>query len=102
MLEIRHSDCSYGIVGTPTNMKSIYGEQLDVGDVVRLFDGDLTVVCVCEKSNNGIPFVMGIMSCCEANGTIEGDWGVEIHKKYTEVKAGESYYGLQFVEEIEE
>lgn len=81
---------NYGIIGTPTKMEDITGEQLFVGDIVALVDcnGDYhekQFVC----SDKIKDFVMGIESSCNENGTFERGWIIVKTKSYKDLKHNE-------------
>lgn len=85
-----------GTVGEKTNYRTVHGEDIHVGDIVKagIMGGLITVVEPMVKGDNGLgeekAFVMGIeMTCNDAEGTVEGAKILEIVKPYTALELGE-------------
>ena len=93
----------YGEVGKPTELKDINGEQLYVGDVVELFDKELSSHgkrFIANSSEHG-DFVMGISfnSGTEYNhGKITGGLRIIKRKSYKDCKSGDIIGLLTVVE----
>lgn len=86
----------YGVVGEKTNYRTIHGEDVHVGDIVKvdIMGGAITVIEPMVKSDDGVgnikTFVMGIeIACNDAEGTVEGRKILEIIKPYTALEVGE-------------
>lgn len=76
----------YGIVGTPTKYKDVYGRPLFVGDIVEVENSFFPLHFVCEDDDDA--FIYGIKNACDPNtGTIR-DWKVQLVTPFTEVKDG--------------
>lgn len=93
-LHLMYGGDDYGEVGKPTELKDINGEQLYVGDVVELFDKELSSHgkrFIANSSEHG-DFVMGISynSGTEYNhGKITGGWRIIKRKSYKDCKSGD-------------
>lgn len=79
-----------GIIGTPTKMRDITGEQLFVGDTVVLVDkrGSFCgeeFICRYDGKN----FVAGIGGSCNENGTFSNGWIIVKTKSYKDLKHNE-------------
>lgn len=86
----------YGVVGEKTNYRTIHGEDVHVGDIVKvgILGGAFTVTEPMVKSDDGLgnikAFVMGVeITCDDAEGTVEGRKILEIVKPYTALEVGE-------------
>lgn len=88
----------YGVVGERTNYRTIHGEDVHVGDLVKVELGEMYTTSsivepmVKEKGLFGEDkaFVMGIeFTCNDERGTIEGARILEIVKPYTALEVGE-------------
>lgn len=87
-----------GYIGTPTNYKDAVGRPLYVGDVVETFnDSGLSYgnAFVCRSDEKA--FVMGIMSSCDDDGTINDSWNVIKKKSFDDTEDGETYDGVRCV-----
>lgn len=84
-----------GIVGEKTNYRTIHGEDVHVGDIVKVaILGDIEVSEVMVKGKNffGVEkaFVMGVeIACNDKEGTVEGEKILEIVKPYTALEVGD-------------
>lgn len=98
----------YGTVGEKTNYRTVHGEDVHVGDLVKTtcFNGCISVVEPMVKSQIGYDetkvFVMGVeMMCDDVAGTIEGNKILEIVKPYTALMPGDKV-GKQNIEVVGE
>lgn len=84
-----------GIVGEKTNYRTNHGEDVHVGDIVKVaILGDIMVSEVMVKGKNcfGVEkaFVMGVeIACNDKEGTVEGEKILEIVKPYTALEVGD-------------
>lgn len=108
---LRNGAKNLGKVGEKTNYRTIHGEDVHIGDLVKVdfFDGMIKVVepmVKAEKNCGEIKsFVMGIEVACDDNlGTVEGKKILEIVKPYTALKVGEELgeCGVTVEEDTEE
>lgn len=98
----------YGTVGEKTNYRTVHGEDVHVGDLVKTtcFNGRISVVEPVVKSQIGYDktkvFVMGVeLMCDDVEGTIEGNKILEIVKPYTALVPGDKV-GKQNIEVVGE
>ena len=98
----------YGTVGEKTNYRTVHGEDVHVGDLVKItcFNGRISVVEPMVKSQIGYDktkvFVMGVeIMCDDVAGTIEGNKILEIVKPYTALMPGDKV-GKQNIEVVGE
>ena len=89
-------DENLGTVGEKTTYKTVNGEEVHVGDLVKVLlnNEGLSTVDTMVKGNtwrkNGKYFIMGIeMACNDIDGTIKGRKILEIVKPYTALKEGD-------------
>lgn len=80
---------NYGVCGTKTNYKDVYGNPLFVGDVVEQFHdnnyyGDAAIV-----SQEDEPFVMGIRVDCNSKTGKTKNWTLIKKKSYSDMKPGD-------------
>lgn len=85
-----------GTVGERTNYRTVHGEDVHIGDLVKvnIMGGVLTVIEPMVKGNTLFDgekcFVMGIEIACDGTeGTVEGDKILEIVKPYTALEVGD-------------
>ncbi len=98
----------YGTVGEKTNYRTVHGEDVHVGDLVKTtcFNGHISVVEPVVKSqicyDKTKVFVMGVeLMCDDVAGTIEGNKILEIVKPYTALVPGDKV-GKQNIEVVGE
>lgn len=98
----------YGTVGEKTNYRTVHGEDVHVGDLVKTtcFNGRISVVEPVVKSqicyDKTKVFVMGVeLMCDDVAGTIEGNKILEIVKPYTALVPGDKV-GKQNIEVVGE
>lgn len=85
-----------GAVGERTNYRTVHGEDVHIGDLVKVnvMGGMVTVIEPMVKGNTLFDgekcFVMGIEIACDGiEGTVEGDKILEIVKPYTALEVGD-------------
>lgn len=95
-MKLMREEAFFGTVGEKTNYKTVKGEDVHIGDIVKveILGGAFTVVEPMVKGDdllgNEKTFVMGVeLACDDAEGTVEGRQIVEIVKPYTSLKIGE-------------
>ena len=82
-------DCGncYGIVGTPTKYKDVYGRPLFVGDVVEIENAFISLQFVGEDDIDGA-YILGIQKACDPKTGTVRDWKIKLVTPFTEVKDG--------------
>lgn len=94
-LHLMYGSDDHGEVGKPTELKDINGKRLYIGDVVELFNEELSSCgkrFIANSSEYG-DFVMGI--ACDSgtkynHGKITGGWEIIKRKSYKDCKAGDN------------
>lgn len=88
---------AYGTVGEQTNIKDADGKQLNVGDLVSVYDpktGKKQLQFVVK--NGGKTYIMGLFWAVSDNGIIS-HYKVKLYKSYKDVKAGDMAHGIKVV-----
>lgn len=83
-----------GTVGERTNYRTVHGEDVHIGDLVKVVIlGDVVVEPMVKGSTlfeDEKCFVMGVeIACDDIEGTVEGDKILEIVKPYTALEVGD-------------
>ena len=82
-------DCGncYGIVGTPTKYKDVYGRPLFVGDIVEIENAFRSLQFVAEDDIDGA-YILGIQKACDPKTGTTRDWKITLVTPFPEVKDG--------------
>lgn len=77
----------YGIVGTPTKYKDVYGRPLFVGDIVEIENAFRSLQFVGEDDIYGA-YILGIQKDCDPKTGTTRDWKITLVTPFPEVKDG--------------
>lgn len=95
-MKLVRGEYQLGAVGEKTNYRTVHGEDVHVGDIVKveILGGELTVIEPMVKGDSIFgatkEFVMGIeIACDDTEGTVEGERILEIVRPYTSLEVGE-------------
>lgn len=77
----------YGIVGTPTKYKDVYGRPLFVGDIVEIENAFRSLQFVAEDDIDGA-YILGIQKACDPKTGTVRDWKITLVTPFPEVKDG--------------
>lgn len=96
MIELKnYNDTNYGTVGIKAPFQDSNGDNLYVGDVVKIENiSELSIIC---QDENKSFHVMGIFG--EDFFGEDSEWKVYKEKSYKSMNVGDEIRGLKFVEE---
>lgn len=94
-MKLMRKNENFGTVGERTNYRTVHGEDVHIGDLVKVVIlGDVEVVEPMVKGSTLFEgekcFVMGVeIACDDTEGTVDGGKILEIVKPYTALEVGD-------------